>query len=287
MPVLSRRGMTLIELLIALVLMGIVSAALVKALQTHQRTYAAQTQKIVLQENIRAGATILPADFRELDATDGDIISMTSTSLTVRAMRQMSFLCSEPVLGGANTTLIMRNTPRYMVRASNAATDSLLVYYEGDEATRIDDGWVTGPAAAEVATVCPDGNRGFLMLTKLAFAGPPNSINQTGRIQSGAPVRTFVPVTYSLYTAADGRAYVGYDEGSGAQPLIGPLLSNGLAFVYYDSTGVVTNQRQRVARIEIHLRAETDQAVRRPDGSLGRMVDSVTTVVSLRNNRRF
>lgn len=280
--------MTMIELLIALVLMGIVSAALIKALSTHQRTYAAQTQKIELQENIRAGASILPAEFRELNATDGDILSMTSSSITVRAMRQLSFLCAEPVLGLANVSLIVRNAPRFTVRATDPSSDSLLVYYEGDEATRADDGWVTGPAAAEVAAVCPDGSRGTLLITKLGFAGPPNQINQTGRIQSGAPMRTFVPVTYSLYTETDGRNYVGYDErGGGAQPLIGPLLSNGLEFVYYDSTGALTNQRDRVAAIEIRLRAETNQAIHKADGSVGRMVDSVTTWVSLRNNRRF
>src|SRR5438046_2476545 len=64
MSSLARRGFTMIELLIALVILGIVSAALYKVLVTNQRTYLAQTQRIDLQHNNRAAATILPAALR-------------------------------------------------------------------------------------------------------------------------------------------------------------------------------------------------------------------------------
>src|SRR5439155_1750122 len=64
----TRRGFTLIELLVALVILGFVSAAIYKVLVTNQQTYVAQTQRIDLQQNIRAAATILPAEFREMNA---------------------------------------------------------------------------------------------------------------------------------------------------------------------------------------------------------------------------
>ena len=73
MSLLTRRGFTLIELMIALVLLGLVSTAVYKVLVNNQRVYLAQTQTIDLQQNIRAAAAILPAEFRELDAADGDI----------------------------------------------------------------------------------------------------------------------------------------------------------------------------------------------------------------------
>src|SRR5437870_6978067 len=87
MPLLARRGYTLIELLIALVLLGMVSGAIYKVLVNNQRLYLAQTQQIDLQQNMRAAAAILPAEFRELDAADGDIRAMSATSITIRAMR--------------------------------------------------------------------------------------------------------------------------------------------------------------------------------------------------------
>src|SRR5437879_11783749 len=91
---LARRGFTMIELLIALVILGIVSAALYKVLVTNQRTYLAPTQRIDLQQNIRAAVTILPAELREINgvgaagANDGDLAGMLSSRHTLRTPRQ-------------------------------------------------------------------------------------------------------------------------------------------------------------------------------------------------------
>src|SRR5213594_1611690 len=106
MPLLRRRGFTLIELMVALVLLGIVAGGIYKVLVTNQQTYLAQTQRIDLQQNLRAGVTILPADFRELDPADGDILLMSATQIQLRAMRQLSFLCTPPVLGGGLGTAV-------------------------------------------------------------------------------------------------------------------------------------------------------------------------------------
>src|SRR5437016_6424383 len=97
MPALARRGFTMIELLIALVILGIVSAALYKVLVTNQRTYLAQTHRIDLQQNIRAAATILPAELREINAVgtaganNGVLRGKLGTSMSVRAIRQVAF----------------------------------------------------------------------------------------------------------------------------------------------------------------------------------------------------
>jgi len=57
----GRRGFTMIELLVALVLLGLVSAALYRVLVNNQRLYMDQTARIDLSQNIRAAGTILPA----------------------------------------------------------------------------------------------------------------------------------------------------------------------------------------------------------------------------------
>ena len=101
MPLLARRGYTLIELLIALVLLGMVSGAIYKVLVNNQRLYLAQTQQIDLQQNMRAAAAILPAEFRELDAADGDIRAMSATSIRIRAMRLLGWACLTPPLGSS------------------------------------------------------------------------------------------------------------------------------------------------------------------------------------------
>ena len=99
-PSRARRGFTMVELLVALVLLGIVSAALYRVLVNNQRLYQAQTARIDLSQNIRAAGSILPAEFRQLDASENDIYAMSPTSISLRATRWLGFACSPPGLGG-------------------------------------------------------------------------------------------------------------------------------------------------------------------------------------------
>ncbi|MGH7426838.1 MAG: PilW family protein [Gemmatimonadales bacterium] len=292
------RGYTLIEMLVALVLLGIVSFGIYRVLVGNQRIYHAQVQRVELQQNIRAAADLLPAEIRELDANDGDLYAMSTTSLDIRAMRQLGFLCSAPVLPvGAVGTFMVRRDLFFGARNFDVARDSLLLYYEGDEATRNDDGWVLARPTLITNGVCPGDGRAAWQITATLVFGP-GQVNGGGtqRIQNGSPVRGFVPVRYQHYlSATDGRWYVGYDEltdAAAVQPLIGPLTANGLTFAYYDSAGAVTANRALVQMIEVRLRAETAEPVHRAGaggggGGLYTPVDSVVTRVALRNNRRW
>ena len=285
MPHLTRRGFTLVELLIALVLIGIVTAGLYRVLVNNQRIYSAQTQRIEMLQNIRAAAAILPAELRELSASEGDIGAMSATSIQIRGMRQVAILCETPVLGVRNPVLRIRQAPIYGLRAFDASRDSILVYYEGDDAIRTDDGWVLGRITSIAAGVCPDTRPAWVLTTALSFGAGQSAV--TGNIRGGAPARGFEPVRYSLYTSG-GRPYIGLEEGTAAiQPVVGPLTTNGLSLAYFDSTGAGTATPARVAMIRMTLRAETQQAFRQPNGAIARAVDSVTTWVALRNNLRY
>ncbi len=292
---LTRRGFTLVELLVALVLLGLVSAGIYRVLVNNQRIYQAQTQRIDLQQNIRAGVTLLPAELRELDASDGDLIAMAATSITLRASRQLAIICSVPLVGVAvgglaPVTMTIRADPFYGVRDFNIATDSIFVYYEGNQGTTADDGWLRGDIRAIPNLNCDDGTPGRQLVTTLLFGV--NQVAATGRIQRGSPVRGYENVTYSVYQSpSDDRWYLGYQSTSGGnvrQPLIGPLLgANGVSFDYFDVNGAATAVPAEVAQIRITLRAQTAQPVRTGAGPLSYVTDSVVTRVSLRNNRRW
>jgi prepilin-type N-terminal cleavage/methylation domain-containing protein len=303
MPHLTRRGFSLVELLIAMVLLAIVVTGLYRALMTNQRVYQQQTQVIGLQQNMRAAAAILPQELREVDASDSDITAMSATSLSIRAHRWTAVMCTPPATGlGAGLGLQQLSNVPMIIRAQpffgrstgiSTTTDSLFVRYEGDDGTRRDDGWVIGRPLTVVAgaAACPPvglvPQAGQVMRVNLDFQG---KLNFPTSIVNGDPVIGFEPVTYSLYQpTSPGDWYVGLTTASGQQPLIGPVLSNGLAFAYYDSTGAVTVDRTKVARVDITLRAQTAQQIRARSGSNGlvRMVDSVLTSVALRNNRRY
>ncbi len=295
----SRRGFTMVELLVALVLLGIVSAALYRVLVNNQRLYMAQTARIDLSQNIRAAGNIMPAEFRELDASDGDITAMSATSISIRAMRWTSFVCVAPLLNGvaAGRQMTIRGgqagQPMFFgARSILVGTDSMFVYLDADPTSRLDDYYVpaklTGAAAALCPAVAPALPQPGTLVTWDGnfFAGN----NAAGAIPVGAPVWGFERVTYGLFQQpGDTSYYIGYQPSGGTmQPLIGPVLSNGLSFAYYDSTGAVTAIRTKVARIDITVRARTNMAVRGGgQGTAATIIDSVATSVALRNNRRF
>lgn len=296
----GRRGFTMIELLVALVLLGLVSTAIYRVLVNNQRLYMAQTQRIDLSQNIRAAATILPAELRELDAFDGDIIAMSSDSLFIRAMRWLSFVCVPPVLNGNNVgnQMIIRGgdpgEPMYFgSRSIRENTDSLLIYNDGNQTIRGDDYYVPGRIAATPGKQqCPAvGAVPAMPGTRIVFDG--NFLfgtNVAGAITMGAPVRGFERVTYRLYQPPGDTAwYVGLrPAGEAIQPLIGPVLANGLTFQYFNAAGAVTANRLQVARIDITVRGRSLASVRSGgQGPQRPIVDSVTTSVALRNNRRF
>jgi prepilin-type N-terminal cleavage/methylation domain-containing protein len=302
MPLLARRGFTLIELMIALVLLGIVSTAVYKVLVNNQRLYLAQTQTIDLQQNIRAAATILPAEFRELDAADSDIVAMTPTSITIRSLGKLAFICNAPVLGGGigQVQFTVRATPIFGRNPTFAANDSLLVFWEGDPGTRSDDRWL----AAQIKTVaavplCSDSgpagagtalHPGFTLTMQPQWINN-GAVNIPGAITNGSPVRGFESVTYQVYQSpTDNNWYLGLQnnsKGASIQPLVGPLNgSNGLTLSYFDSVGAVTAVPTQVAQIDIVLRARTLSPVRGATGPQDYKVDSVTTRVALRNNPR-
>ncbi len=295
MSQINRRGLSLVELLVALVILGLVTASLYRVLVNNQRVYQAQTQRIDLQQNIRAAVTILPAEFRELDAYDGDILAMGATSITIRAFRVLGFVCNAPNLPAlplAGQQITVRNSLLFGSRGFIAGSDQVMVYYEGDRAVRADDDWMVPTLlTASASQNCPDGAAGTrLTLLNLNLSPVPVPLVVNG-LTRGSPVRAFEPVTYELWQAPapDSRYYVGLRTSSGIQPLVGPILPNGLNFAYYDSTGAVTAAPTRVASIGITVRAQTVQPVQVSAGSTAKelAVDSITTRVALRNNRRF
>ena len=297
----ARRGFTMVELLVALVLLGLVSAALYRVLVNNQRLYMAQTQRIDLSQNIRAAANILPSELREIDASEGDIIAMSPTRLEIRAMRWIGFTCVAPVLGGAlnPVTMVIRGgapgQPLFFgARGMNVVSDTMLIYYDGNPTTRNDDYWARGTftGVAPAAVNCPDPTAppqpGQLVTFNLNLLGL--GINAAGAIPVGAPVRGYEHVIYQLYQpAGDTSFYIGFQPAGGTmQPLVGPVLTNGLTFQYYAADGSVTAVKNQVARVDITVRARTTSAIRGGgQAPAATVVDSISTSVALRNNRRF
>jgi len=291
-PLLRRRGFTLVELLIALTLLSLVSAGLWRVLDVTRETYLLHAQRVELRRNLRAGAVILPAELRELDARDSDITAMSGTSIRIRATRQLAFLCVLPEYRtDGSVALTVRRDPMLGLRQSFTVGDSALLYHEGDPSTRQDDRWLAARIRAAADETCPDANRphsGYRLSLELPWTS--EGLPDVRGVTRGAPLRGFESVAYTLYRSpTDTLWYLGQQaQDEPIQPLLGPLTgSDGVTFGYYDSAGAPTAAPVNVAQIEIRIRGRTALPVRRPGARRAAYeADSLVTWVALRNNPR-
>lgn len=281
----SRAGFTLVELIIAMAMASIVLGAVYKILVNNQRFYRAQSQIVDVQQNVRALAEILPAELRELDAADGDIIAMSDTSLTIKAMRGIASICAAPDVAGGK--IVVRNSLTYGYRAVDPTRDSVLVFSDGNIQVATDDVWLHAPAAVVTTGVaCADG----AAATRYTLTGMVGGIAQLANVTDGSPVRSFEVVNYRLYDDGTGTWWLGvrsFVSGSWAatSPVAGPLRpTDGLNFTYYDVNGAVTATRANVAQIALAIRGRSTQPIQVPGRPTGNYQDSLTVRVALRNN---
>lgn len=271
----NRRGFTLTEMLIVIVLMGIVGAVLTRNMLSMQRAANDQAQRVNLQGNLRAGAAFVPTELRELniDAASNDLLVLEASRVEYMAMRATGIACVA-VDGAATITLRDRLTFGY--RGIQVGRDGLFIFVDGDPNTAGDDTWATRAITASAAGTCPDGEAATVLTLD---SGLPAGMT------AGTPVRAYERMELSLY-ASGGRNWLGarsVSAGEAVQPVLGPLAANGLTFTYRTAAGAVTATAAQVRVIEVALRGETQGAVSRGYGSPDVAEDNVAARIRLRN----
>jgi prepilin-type N-terminal cleavage/methylation domain-containing protein len=285
-PALSRppRGFALAELLVATVVASIVLAGVGTALLEAQRFYRAQGEVLDVQKNIRVVAQVLSAELRGLDATDGDIVAMSDTAITLKAPRVFSVVCAAPDV--PRGLLVVRNSLTSGFRAADPARDSLLVFRDGNPAIAADDSWLRASLSATGSAACEDAAPG----SRLAVGSVAGGLSQLDGVGSGSPVRAFEVVRYRLYADGDGAWWLGTQSHTGGSwsvtsPVAGPLRArDGLAFAYADAAGGSVSVPSAVRLVRIVVRGRGSAAIR----TLGRpravYQDSTVLSVFLRNS---
>jgi prepilin-type N-terminal cleavage/methylation domain-containing protein len=278
----QRRGFTLIEVLVALVIMGIVTGAIYQLLNTNQRLALAQSEQASLQSNVRTGSLVVPNELRELntvlgslDATQNDVTDAQDNAIEYRAMRGMGFVCQAP----AATELRVAQSSWTGLRDPEVPRDDLYLFIDGDEDEDEDDGWlhVDLTGATATANAC-GGNPGYV-LTAAAFPAVP--VN--------TPVRIFELMRLELY-ADEGQWWLGarsVNADPDLQPVLGPLTDNGFELEYLGSDGNPTADETAIKSIRVTVRGLTDNAVRAGgSGAMGHPEEALVTQVLLRNSIR-
>ena len=272
----NQRGFTLIELLIVMVILGVVGAAFVSALTNASKVSQAQAEKSGMQSNLRAGAGLLPAELREIniDGSGSDLVSISPTSITYRAMRRLGFICDAP----SGYQMVVRNTDSYGLTLLSAPHDSLVIYLEGDPATTTDDIWDVFATVSTASGTCPDGAAATVVNLPGSKAVP------TSDLRYDAPVRTFEDMTLSIYSA-DGRWWLGASSnGATMQPVLGPLAAADSTFGFRTADGTVTTTPSSVRVIEAVLHGETTNAISKSGYDTRRLnQDSLKIRIRLRN----
>jgi prepilin-type N-terminal cleavage/methylation domain-containing protein len=294
----TQRGFTIIELLVAMLLMVIVSGALYRLLTGTQRLSRSQFEHADMQANNRAGALVVPAELREVgyDSTlagvvTSDIIAMSADSVVIRAIRASGIICK--LASNTITVDTSRNYSALRLPVGTAGHDSLMIFNEADPTLRTDDQWVrrrleANPAAGTCPAAAPWNSHAGLDLSATSIPWAAGGAWPGDSFTVGSAIRVFEPVVYKFYSSG-GRTWLGSYSLSPLgtiQPILGPLASTS-GFVYLDSAATVTATPGAVRTIQIRLVAQSARPISSgPSGDLQIQSDSTVVLVALRNTLR-
>jgi len=272
----TRRGFTIIELLVSFVVGLIVLGAVVQMMIVQGRGYGKQREQVDVRETAREASALLSWDLRQSVVGGSSFQVMGANNVAIRSPRGLGTIC------GKHALLARYGLWKTAGNIQATVDDTALVYQIGK------GGWnklkitaVGTPAAMGVTNCAWTGGRAPDIVVEFAV----NTATDTSNIKVGAPFRNFRRVEYAEYQL-NGRWWLGRKVGAAAgyEQLTGPLLApgaNGLAFTYYDTLGAVTANAAAVGRVAFTIRTQSFKNTTVAQ-SFTYQRDSMTTSVAIR-----
>lgn len=293
---LRQAGVTLVELIVALTLFGLVATIMLSVLRGQQRFHLGSLEIIDTKRNVHQATELLYGELRA--ASTADIYAISDSSVSFRTTIGTSHVCAIDSVRSSITLPSTRTTRAAPLSAFHTLPrpgDSLLVFDPGDVPAADDDRWHPHVIVTERGAPCPYRPFGLASDAAEAFGTgvtitPPLATS----VPVGSPVRFFRPASYALYRGSGSTWMLGYSScAAGActtrQPLTGPYLpfasggGGGVAFQFFDREGALTTDRSRVARIDVVVRARSPSTVHVGHVRGQRYQDSLAVTVALRN----
>ncbi len=297
-----RRGFSLIEIMVALVLLGIVATGIMTVVMRQQQFYRSATDVIDTRQQIRQAAAVVPVDVRGVSSVGGDILAMSDSALDVRGNIGSAIVCSHTTNSITIPPLNLAKNRYFTTFLTRPKVHDVIIIFDDKTAGNQDDDWTVNTISAIDSTLvgCTSFTDAVLDATKYryiyTFSSP-----LSGTIIDGAPLRMAREVKYSLYkSATDGLWWMGYRECRGdqtscdaVQPVSGPYkpyvandtVNSGVSFVYRDSTGAVTATPTKVARVEMFIHGQTQSAVALGGGKAAVYSDYMKVTIALRDRQ--
>lgn len=281
-------GFTLVELAVAIVLLGVVAGAALAVALDQQRARRAIVARVLARRAVVDAAQLLGGTARTLGAfaaAGPALRSIAPDRFEFRALLGSSVICTIdasrtlvgiPGLNAGDGMLSSWST-------APASADTMLVYASSvvpDSAH-----WRPTVLAADPAlgSVCPPTT---------GFAGDPPEPALQLRLEAplaagigvGSSLRFIRTARYQFYHAGDGHWYLGFTDCQPArptpcaavQPVSGPYAPGGVRLAYLDSAGAPTADAGAVASVVLTLRAEGSAA-------FAAGMDSLVVLTALRN----
>jgi len=269
-----RRGLSLVEIMVALTLLGIVSGVIMRVVMRQQRFYQGVNQIVVQRSQLRQATSVLPIDLRALSSVGNDIALATDSSIWFNMTVGTGVVCElsgnaavamppEVLASGQSiTSWYGYGKPDPKNKPKSAYT--VYIYNDSSSLGNQDDVWqpfvladVTGDKTKCVSqyTTIGDVGKDRPVLTLKNPTGVPNDPVTGGPLSQyvavGAPVRIVKQARYKLFQASDGKWYLGYSDYNAStsdfdplSPVSGPYdayssssSGTGVGFRYYDVDG--------------------------------------------------
>jgi prepilin-type N-terminal cleavage/methylation domain-containing protein len=279
LSVTGRRGFTLAETMVTIVIMLVVAGAVYNLLFTTQRLTQAQARQVGLQSTLRSGSLIILNELRELSTLPGggpaqnDVLRIAAASVTYRAMRGMGFICQAPTA----TSIRLARSGFSGHRDPQAGRDTAYVFVGASTGTDTGESWLPVAVTGVSTTgMCPGA-----LGSGISLAIP--STERVASLEIGTPVRISELMELKLYQS-EGKSWLGarsVSAGEAIQPVVGPLADgDGLVLDYFDGSGTSTTDPTSVKSVKITLRGVAE-SVGKTGGE--RLEQELVTQLTLRN----
>lgn len=272
-PARARRGYSMVELMIALVMLSAIGLVASRLMLGQQRFYQRTNEQMGVRRELRTALSLLPSELRSISSSGGDIRTFDNNSITFRSVLGIGVVC-------ARTATSIDIPPTNMARnalsgwySDPTVGDTIWAFNDSLSRGAEDDVWtplrITAVSAS--TTYCPGSAFTDATLdvnkNRYRFTVTPNLPDS---VVVGAAIRFTRSTKYELQQqGTTARYYLArseYKAGAWTQavwvsgPYAAPsgLGTSGIRLAMFDSTGAaVTNvaQSRSISRIDLRLRA--------------------------------